>query len=312
MIGTGAVCRIARPVRHIVLASVVVLVVCSGIGFWSLMSYRSAVGELRLLTGRAVGVIAEVRSGAAVVVWAAPGGASLRVVVPVGGVPSVGTRTQVAYDPGFPADAIIPGAALLTEADRSRDGVLFAGLVGVFVLVVDAWLLVTRRIAVRRAAVRVVVRRVGMRRGLLARTWLETSGAPPVWIPVYFEPEVLLLPAPVAVTVRGDVLRDRVVAVDLPGGGRLYPSGRVRRVEPAGRRTDSPSQPDSYTEARAGLARRWRRQLRVDAAVLVPAPLVGLVWAYLDDGGISGWLGASVLVAAVGLWWAAIRGSDPS
>jgi hypothetical protein len=309
---TGMVWR-ARPIRHIALASAVVLVVCLGIGLWSLASYRSTVGGLRLLTGRAEGTVVDARPDGAVVAWTAPMGRPLRMVVPMTGtVPAVGTRTQVAYDPGSPGDAVIPGAASLTEADRARDGVLFACLVGIAVVVVDGWLLGTRRRAALRAATEVSVRRVVLRRGLLARTWLEVTGPKPLWIPVHFEPDVLLLPAPVAVTVRGNAARDRLVVAELPGGGRLYPSGRVRRVEPPGRRTDSPSEPDSYARARADAAGRWRRQLRVDAALLVPAPPVGLLWAYLDDGGVTAWLGASVLVAAVALWWAAIRGSDPS
>jgi hypothetical protein len=100
--------------------------------------------------------------------------------------------------------------------------------------------------------------------------------------------------------------------IDLPGGQRLYPSGRARRTEPPGRRTDSPTRPDAYTEARATEANRWRRQLRTDAALVVPAPVIGVLWAYLDDGGITSWLGATALAAAAALWWAAIRGSDPA
>jgi hypothetical protein len=295
--------------------------------------------------------------------------------VPVSGqVPSVGTRTEVAYDPDRPAHAIIPGAAVLAETDRARDGVLFTALIAVLVLLTDAWLLLSRRRAARRPASELTVRRVTMRKGLLARTWLEaeirnptgTGAASPgrpastnqsrlvdanqsrstsinqnqsansnqsqsvsanqsrsasasqsrlgggVWIPVYFEPEVLRLPAPATVTMRGDPRRHRLVVIDLPGGGRLYPSGRVRRTEPPGRRTDSPARPDAYTEARATAANRWRQQLRVDAALAVPAPLIGVLWAYLDDGGITSWLGATALAAATALWWAAVRGSDPA
>jgi hypothetical protein len=50
----------------------------------------------------------------------------------------------------------------------------------------------------------------------------------------------------------------------------------------------------------------------VDAALLVPAPLISLLWTYLDNSGLTGWLGATAITAAAALWWAAIRGSDPS
>lgn len=194
-------------------------------------------------------------------------------------------------------------AALLVDAERAWDGLLFAGLVAVLVLLVDGWLLVTRWFAARRPGRQVSVRRVSMRRGLLARTWLETDDA---WIPVYFEPGLLLLPAPSIVTVHGN----RWVAVEI--GRMLYPSGRMRRREPPGRRTDSPTVPDGYAAGRASAAGRLWRQLRVDAALAVPAPVVGVVWAYLDDGGVSGWLGATAVTAALALWWAAVRGSDPA
>ena len=289
----------SRPVRHVALATGLVLVVCALIGGWSLASYRSANGHLRVLTGRGSGVVTGVDGGSAVVVWS--GGRS--TVRMSDAVPPAGTATEVAYDPARPSDAVIPGAALLVAADRSRDGTLFSGLVALLVLLVDVGLLAAGRWAARRPGRSVSVRRVVLRRGLLARTWLETDDA---WLPVYFEPDLLMLPSPSVVTVRGD----RWAAVE--AGRMLYPSGRARRTEPRGARTDSPTVPDAYAAGRAAVAGKLWRQVRVDSALAVPAPVVGVLWAYLDDGGVSGWFGATVLVAALALWWAAIRGSDPS
>ena len=45
---------------------------------------------------------------------------------------------------------------------------------------------------------------------------------------------------------------------------------------------------------------------------MVPASLVGLVWAYLDEGGVPSWAGATALCATVAILLAAIRGSDPT
>ena len=78
-----------------------------------------------------------------------------------------------------------------------------------------------------------------------------------------------------------------------------------------GRRTDSPSRPDEYALAKARSA-GLLRQLRVDAALVVPAPLIGLFWAYLAQGGVPSWAGATALCATFALWYAAIRGSDPT
>jgi hypothetical protein len=47
-------------------------------------------------------------------------------------------------------------------------------------------------------------------------------------------------------------------------------------------------------------------------ALIVPAPLLGLVWAYLDQGGVPSWCGATALCATLAIWLAAIRGSDPT
>ncbi|MGH4014390.1 MAG: hypothetical protein ACRDSL_10795 [Pseudonocardiaceae bacterium] len=88
---------------------------------------------------------------------------------------------------------------------------------------------------------------------------------------------------------------------------RLHPSGPTRATEPRGRRIDSPARPDEDAP-RSG----WRRQLRADAVLLTPAPIVGLLWAFLDGGGVLTWVCATTLAAALGLGWAALRGSDPT
>jgi hypothetical protein len=109
----------------------------------------------------------------------------------------------------------------------------------------------------------------------------------------------------------GDPARDRLVAAEV-AGVLLAPSGRVSTVEPRGRRIDNPASPDQHAVTRAASANRWSRQLRADAALLVPAPVVGLFWAYLAGGGGAVWLATTVITATFGLWWAALRGSDPS
>jgi len=292
----------ARPVRHIALTTAMVLAVCAAIGGTSAMTYHETTSTLHALTARATGTIIGATGGSATVTW--PGHPNLTVPL-TGNVPTTGTHTEIAYNPATPTEAIIPGATILTEADQSQDGILFAMLVAALVALIDLWHLTTRWQATRRPAHELTIRRISMRRGLMARTWLETDDNQ--WIPVHFEPAVLTLPAPTAVRAHGK----RLVAIEVPGA-TLYPSGRTRRTEPPGRRTDSPTEPDAYTATRATTAARWRQQLRVDSALLVPTPLVGVLWAYLDNGGLTGWLGATAITSAAALWWAATRGSDPS
>jgi hypothetical protein len=55
-----------------------------------------------------------------------------------------------------------------------------------------------------------------------------------------------------------------------------------------------------------------RRQLRADLPLVVPAPFVGLLWTYVDRGGLNTWLEVTALTSAFSLWLATLRGSDPS
>lgn len=126
------------------------------------------------------------------------------------------------------------------------------------------------------------VRRVRVQSGLRTRSWLELD-SPPRWIPVHFDPVLVTVPAPTSVQLHGEPQRHRLIAADVDGIW-LHPCGPVRVDEPRGRRIDSPSQPDSLSTA---VTYGWRRQLRADAGLLT-------------------------LAASLTLWWATVRGSDPS
>jgi hypothetical protein len=143
-----------------------------------------------------------------------------------------------------------------------------------------------------------------VQRGLITRSWLELRGE---WVPVHFHPALVTMPSPDNVDIRR---RGRLVAMSVDGG-TVHASGRVRGTEPRGRRIDNPTTPDDDAYVRAAEMGAGR-QLRVDAAVLAAAPVVGLFWAYVDSSGFAGFLGATVVCAAVGLWLWAVRGSDPS
>ena len=145
----------------------------------------------------------------------------------------------------------------------------------------------------------------------MARSWLETEDLPRRWIPLYFDPVLVTLATPSTVTLHGDPRTQRLVAASVDGV-TLYPSGLVARNEPRGRRVDNPSEIDPSVRSRAVSARGFGRQLRADAVLLVPTPVIGLLWAYLDGGGAWSWLGATVITATLALWLAALRGSDPS
>ncbi|HEX8868087.1 MAG TPA: hypothetical protein VF821_20675, partial [Lentzea sp.] len=187
------------------------------------------------------------------------------------------------------------------ETDRALGGVTFAIAVALLVVLAGAVRVSLAVRSSRSAAETVSVRRIRVQSGLMVRSWLEIDGPVERWLPVYYDPVLVTLPSPVDVSLRGG----RVAVVD---GVTLYPSGRAVVKHPRGRRVDNPAQPDPETRAPRGLL----AQLRVDSVFLVPAPIVGLFWAYVDGSGFTGWITATVVAAALGLWWGAFRGSDPS
>ncbi|MFC9556977.1 hypothetical protein ACFTWF_39855 [Rhodococcus sp. NPDC056960] len=155
----------------------------------------------------------------------------------------------------------------------------------------------------------VIVHRVRQQHRLTSRSWIEIDEKPrPRWIPVFFDPALVTMPTPTAATVR-DAGRRSVVTWN---GRRLLPSGRTRRSEPVGRLIDNPSRPDPDGPVRARNAARPLQRIVLDAQFAVVAPFAGALWVYVAGGGFTAFAGATCVAAVVAVWFAAIRGSDPS
>ena len=276
----------------------------AGLSAWTLTNVGARVAGA---TARSAGDIIRAEARTVDVRWSAAGvhrrTDTIALAVPA---PPVGTRPEVAYDPRQPTTVFIPGSTELATLDRATSGVTFSGLVAATVLITVGWQVISRRRLRRRPGQPIQVRRVRVQSGLLTRSWLELD-SPPHWIPVHFQPILATLPAPTSVRLHGDLRRRRLAAAEV-NGVWLDPSGPVRTTEPAGRRIDSPARPDAYALANTS----WHRQLRVDAVLLAPAPVVGLLWVFLDGGGVLTWACATILTATLALWWAALRGSDPT
>jgi len=303
-----------RAVRHCLAAVALVLLVCAVVATFSALTLASARAELAPLTSRAQAHVAGVDHDAetATVTWTPPSGSPARATVQLDNTPPApGATVLVGYDPADPSHAVIPGAAVLIAADRSSGELLFIAIVAILLLIATTVRLFSRLGLTRRPQVRIPVRRVRIQSGLIARSWLETEDIPRRWVPVYFDPVLIALPTPTTVAFFGDPHRNRLVAAVIDGTV-LYPSGRVLRDDPRGRRVDNPSEIDDSVRARAAATLGLLPQLRADAVLIVPAPLIGLLWAFLDGGGVWSWLGATVITAALALWLAALRGSDPS
>jgi hypothetical protein len=294
--------------------SALVLLICALIAGLSVWTLGAVGGRVAGATARSSGEVVRAAGQTVDIRWSALGMQRIDTLELAVSVPPVGTRTEVAYDPRDPNIVFIPASTELAAVDRAASGVAFSGLLAAVVLITVGWQLISRRRLRRRPGQPRNVRRVRVQSGLLTRSWLELldSQAPDStaqhWIPVHFDPVLVTLPAPTSVQLHGDPQRDRLVAADVDGTW-LHPSGPVRSSEPRGRRIDSPSHPDALqTAATPG----WRRQLRADVGLLTPAPVVGLLWTFLDGGGVITWACATTLTATLALWWAALRGSDPT
>lgn len=286
-----------RALRYGLFTTAVVLVVCFVVALFSWLSYSDDRAELASLTSRGTGEVVSFSDGAVEVRW--PAGTAR---VPYeNGERVVGKQTQVAFDPADPSRAVIPGSDLFVQADRALGGVTFAAAVVLLVLLAGLVRVLLAVRTARSAASEVTVRRIRLQSGLMVRSWLEIEGPAERWLPVYYDPVLVTLPSPSTVQLRGG----RIAVID---GVTVYPSGRPVTRHPRGRRLDNPARPDPDTSAPRGLL----AQLRVDAVFMVPAPIVGLFWAYLDGSGFLGWIIATLVAAVLGLWWAAWRGSDPS
>ncbi|MCR3751311.1 hypothetical protein [Lentzea californiensis] len=286
-----------RALRYGLFTTAVVLVVCFVVALFSWLSYSDDRAVLASLTARDTGEVVSFADGAVEVRW--PSGTAR--VAYENGARVVGRQTQVAFAPADPSRAVIPGSDLFLETDRALGGVTFSVAVALLVVLAGAVRVLLAVRSARAQGATVSVRRIRLQSGLMVRSWLEVEGPVERWLPVYYDPVLVTLPSPSDVELRGG----RVAVV---GGVTVYPSGRPVTKHPRGRRLDNPVQPDPDTRAPRGLV----AQLRVDAVFMVPAPVVGLFWAYLDGSGFTGWITATVIAAVLGLWWAALRGSDPS
>jgi hypothetical protein len=194
-------------------------------------------------------------------------------------------------------------------AHRRLDDLLFGLAVAVVVAVVTTALTGLRyltRVRLRRApAGQATASRVVVRQGLAVRSWLELATARGVrWLPVYWAPELARLAPGTPVELRGDPARHRLV-LPVVDGAELWPSGRVRVSPPRGNRQVADPDPETADTG-------WGRQVRGDLVTLVVAPVLGILWAYVDGAGPGGFGVATALAAGVLFWLAQLLGSDPA
>lgn len=216
-----------------------------------------------------------------------------------------GAEIGVQYDPAHPETVYADGDAAHLTVRNLLFGMFWVGLVLVVCASITAFRLFSRPRLRRRQATTASARRVRVRRGLSDRSWLVLDhGGAVSWIPVYWDEAVSSLRRDTPITLHGNSRRDRLV-LPVIDGHPIWPSGGRRASAPKGAATQPPPQDPP---PRRGLL----RQVRGDAAGLLFAPLLGLLWAYTDESGVSGFLAATALSAAVLFWLPSIFGSDPT
>jgi hypothetical protein len=217
-----------------------------------------------------------------------------------------GAQLTVRYDPDAPY-----GSLVHTDGDAASATVsdVVFGLVAVsLVLLLTAALTLLRLVGRPRLRGRPVVAltatHVVVRQGLLVRSWLELDTSAGLrWLPVHWAPELDRMPPGTRVEVHGDPARDRLV-LPVVEGAEVWPSGRVRSREPRGDLRQATVDPGATD---VGLA----RQARADGVFPFLAPVLGVLWAYVDSSGVEGFVVATLLSAAVLFWLPQLLGSDP-
>ncbi|MPQ99449.1 hypothetical protein GB931_16295 [Modestobacter sp. I12A-02628] len=221
-----------------------------------------------------------------------------------------GNQVTVAYAPGPPPSG---PQTVYADGDAAHGavgdvvfGLVLVPLVTAAAAAVTGLRVLGRRRLRRAPATRVPATHFTVRRGLLVRSWLELDTPRGLrWLPVHWAPELAALPPDTRVEVRGDPGAGRVV-LPVVAGAELWPSGRLRPAPPRGELNAPPPRTDAARFA--GLA----RQARGDAVVPVLAPVLGLLWAYVDDSGVAGFVVASALAAALLFWVQQFLGSSPA
>ncbi|GAB3356216.1 hypothetical protein [Modestobacter lapidis] len=229
-------------------------------------------------------------------------------------VPS-GAALTVRYDPDEdpaedPADDHGP-VVVHADGDAASGSVadLVFGLVALLVVLAGVTALTAGRLLGRprlrrRPAGSVRATHVVSRQGLVVRSWLELATPAGLrWLPVHWAPELERLAPDSGITVHGNTGRDRLV-LPVVGGTEVWPAGRLRDRAPRGDLRQvgvDPAAPD------IGMA----RQARADGVLPFLAPVLGLLWAYVGEGGTGSFLVATALAAAVLFWLPQLLGSDP-
>lgn len=311
-----------RVVRHLAIGFVplllvgVVLVIVLGARF------ASAAAPVRQATGEAAATVT--RSGLGPdgkdveLRWSDGSGQShlSQVRVPEASNVRIGGQVALKYVPNDPTRVYVGGDATSIRLRDLAFGMFIVVIVLLVALVVTVVHVTRRLLAERRPAGTLPVSYARSKKGLVQRSWLVIDDAGREWwVPVHWEPALASLLARTPCPVHGRPLIDRVLVVEV-AGTTVWQSMRKRRKGPSADIVTNTTAWSKTAERRAEAEPpppgSLVRQVRGDAVLIVIAPLLGLLWAYVDGSGAGGFAAASVLMAGVLFWAPAVFGSDPT
>jgi hypothetical protein len=224
---------------------------------------------------------------------------------------ATGSQVVVRYQPDDPTKIFVTGDETTTRLADLSFGILLSVLLVLGVVALSTVHVARRRAAERRPATSLPVSYARSRFGITRRAWLLVEDAGQTWwVSVHWDPVLETLGPGEKALVHGRPARDRVVTFEIDGT-HVWQAGWRRSRPPRGD-VDREGVDPERTNRVVGTDIPLTRQFRADAGLLAAAPILGLLWAYVDDGGKVSFLLATVLTGAALFWVPTVRGSDPT
>jgi hypothetical protein len=306
-----------RPVRHVVFGLLPLLVVGPVVIILLAVRFADESAPVRAASAQATATVQRTGLGdderGIELTWVDASGTQHTSTVHTRSRSSVakGSQVTVRYQPDDPSRVFVTGDDTTARLTDLGFGILLSTLLVLAVLAGTAVHVARRRAAERRPTVSLPVSYARSRFGITRRPWLlvEESGHT-WWIPVHWDPVLETLGPGETALVHGRPSRDRVVTFDIDGT-HVWQAGR-RRLRPPRGDVDREGVAPESTDRVVGTDVPLVRQFRADAGLLAAAPILGLLWAYVDDGGKVSFLLATALTGAALFWVPTVRGSDPT
>jgi hypothetical protein len=306
-----------RPVRHVIFGLLPLLVAGPVVIILLAVRLADESGPVRAATASATGTVQRTGLGddrqQLEITWTDDTGARHTSTIHTArpnNVP-VGAQVAVRYKPGDPDQVYVTGDDATSRVTDLGFGILLTALLTAGIVAAGAVHIARRLAAERRPATSLPVSYARSRFGLNRRSWLLVEEAGQTrWVSVHWDPVLETLSPGETALVHGRPSRDRLVTFDIDGT-HVWQAGRRRLTPPRGEIDREGVEPES-TDRVVGTDVPLTRQFRADAGLVIAAPILGILWAYVDDGGKASFLLATILSGAALFWVPTVRGSDPT